>query len=506
MKKIKTFLFCSFFVLISCSLFSCKSTKIEVPEELTDSLAQELADGSDGQNEQTESETTEETASENSEEETGSDKNELSSQNFAIPQDFDEPAVEDIELPPEPVIEEPEPVVETEPEPVVIKEEPVIADETLLPAQEPVNTNQNETSAGQKTDADLEQLNKGQETQAEEPQKEELAETQEQTQEPELPQEPEPEPEPVFVPVPSRSVTLRKGENLIVTYPGSGWIYMGSTSEYNILASKGRKLGSTDTKFTLMAKDSGTQIHHFYKVDNLTGEYIDDYLEVIVQDKKGSSKTTVNAPDYASIIPPKPETPAKASIKEIKTQEEPVETPVSEPAVKQTPSKKTEPSKQAEPAKKTETPKKEEPKPVAHSDDPVIQYYVQTSEPQEAEPLLMDEGDDISFIDIDQEEGYSNHQGADSELLLNKAQELYDSKDYEGAYLVLLDFFELAQDNRDKGLYLQGQILEADSSVKDIKNAVKAYKDLTDNYPASDLWDKANKRIIYLKRFYIEVR
>ena len=129
------------------------------------------------------------------------------------------------------------------------------------------------------------------------------------------------EPEEIII-TPSRTVTLKKGETLIVTYPGNGWIYMGSTSEYNNLASRGRKLGSTDTKYTLLAKEAGTQIHHFYKIDNLTGEYIDDYLEVTVLDKKGKSSTTITAPDYATTVPKKPETPAKSTATKNKEKQE----------------------------------------------------------------------------------------------------------------------------------------------------------------------------------------
>ena len=78
--------------------------------------------------------------------------------------------------------------------------------------------------------------------------------------------------------IPSRSVSLKKGETLVVTYPGTGWVYMGSTSEYNNLASRGRKLGSADTKYTLLAKEAGTQIHHFYKMDHLHKKLFLPYL------------------------------------------------------------------------------------------------------------------------------------------------------------------------------------------------------------------------------------
>ena len=90
--------------------------------------------------------------------------------------------------------------------------------------------------------------------------------------------------------------------------------------------------------------------------------------------------------------------------------------------------------------------------------------------------------------------------------LLQEAQVLYNEKEYSAALKKLNQFFEFSTDNRDEALYLKGQILEAKSDVRDIKGAIDAYTTLTKNYPASRLWDSANKRIIYLKRFYLEVR
>jgi outer membrane protein assembly factor BamD (BamD/ComL family) len=50
-----------------------------------------------------------------------------------------------------------------------------------------------------------------------------------------------------------------------------------------------------------------------------------------------------------------------------------------------------------------------------------------------------------------------------------------------------------------------GQLLEADSPIKNIKEAINTYQSLCDSYPASKYWESANKRIIYLKRFYIDI-
>ena len=262
--------------------------------------------------------------------------------------------------------------------------------------------------------------------------------------------------------IPSRKVTLKRGETLVVVYPGSGWIYLGSTSEYSNLTSKGRKLGSTDTSYTLLAKESGTQLHHFYKTDNLTGNYIDDYLEVTVLDSKGKSSTRITAPDYAEIVPKRPE-------KKV-TPQAFVE------AASQENSESTESLPIDAAQSKTEK---------AGSDEEALNYFNSDSD---------DEIEQLDTPDVDIKE------------LLNQARALFNEKKYAEAEKCLSVYFEYASENRDEALYLLGQIYETESSVKDIKKAVETYQNLIQNYPSSAYWDRANKRIIYLNRFYFEAR
>ena len=295
--------------------------------------------------------------------------------------------------------------------------------------------------------------------------------------------EDEVEPEPEILP--SRSVSLKKGETLVITYPGSGWIYMGSTSEYNNLASRGRKLGTTDTKYTLLAKEAGTQIHHFYKVDNLTGEYIDDYIEVTVLEKKGSSSTVVNAPDYSQVVPKKPETPAKATPKQTQVQKE------------ETSDTKAVETKAVE-TKATET-KTAETK-TNQTSTPAVSKKDEITESKTAPEPEPENEDDVIVIDEEETE-----QVVDLEPLLEKARTGIASKKYDDAYTSLTQYLEWSTDNRDEALYLLGQLLESDSKYKDIKQAVETYQTLCDSYPASKYWENANTRIVYLKRFYLNI-
>lgn len=334
--------------------------------------------------------------------------------------------------------------------------------------------------------------------------------------------------------IPSRSVTLKKGENLIVIYPGSGWIYMGSLSEYNNLASKGRKLGSENTKYTLLAKEAGTQIHHFYKVDNLTGDYIDDYLEVTVLDKKGSSKTSVTAPDYATIVPNPPVKPAKATIQEeiiIPATEEITNqpniennSPVGKTSENTNTIDKTDDellvTKDADDKnqndlqivsednieKITKTTNNEN-NAISLNEKQSFEYIPEDVNSENDDVISIDESAgvfDVEDIDISIDEDFNKNDALqiNTDELLDNAIKLYQEGLYSEANDLLTEFFEYAINRQDEALFLQGQLLETDSPLKDIKSAIQTYELLIKNYPASIYWNDANKRIKYLRKFY----
>ena len=279
--------------------------------------------------------------------------------------------------------------------------------------------------------------------------------------------------------IPSRSVTLKKFEYLDITYPGTGWIYMGITDNSKDLTYFGRKLGTKDTQFSLQARAAGTKIVHFYRNDPLTGNYLDDYIEIIILPENGSNKTHIQAPEYK--LP-------------VQKKEVPAEVPADTPAEssEETPSTaKVETKSETKVETKTETPAKAQPQKTETKTTTETTAATTTAATEaENEVIVVDPSPALP----------------DSSSLLQEAKVLYNEKEYASALKKLNQFFEYSTDNRDEALYLQGQILEAKSEVRDIKGAIDAYTSLTKNYPASKLWDSANKRIIYLKRFYLEVR
>jgi hypothetical protein len=146
--------------------------------------------------------------------------------------------------------------------------------------------------------------------------------------------------------VPSRKITINLGEKLIITYPGVNWKFYGITDKSKDLELLKRTIIKTNTAFEFVSKKDGTKILHFYKLDNLTQNYIDDFIEIqiisnnesdvieitdeneeIKTPSKQPEKTVKKAPEYKKI-----ESPKKIGTK--KNQEK-KETPVQKTEVEQ---------------------------------------------------------------------------------------------------------------------------------------------------------------------------
>ncbi|MBQ5847598.1 MAG: hypothetical protein IIW49_01615 [Treponema sp.] len=291
---------------------------------------------------------------------------------------------------------------------------------------------------------------------------------------------------------PSRSMTIKKNQYIDITYPGTGWIYLGQKDNKKDFTFFGRKLGGKDTSFTLRAKNPGTYLLHFYKNDPLTNSYIDDYLEVIVENKETSSTEHILAPNYATIVPPKVTITAetrKENKKQIqnktidenrnkqqKTQEEQIQNSVTKKQI-----------------------------------DSSVKTVIQTQDAENTNEIP-ETSNTQNIIETKQEENNTQKQPnqnldklKESELLA-LAKKQFTNKEHSNALYTLEKFFEKAVSKIDEGLFLQGQILESKSDVQNIKGAIDSYELIVKSYPASAYWTQANKRTIFLKRFYINIR
>lgn len=282
--------------------------------------------------------------------------------------------------------------------------------------------------------------------------------------------------EPEKIPViPSRSVSMKNSQYLDIVYPGKGWIYLGEEDGKNLMRYFGRKIGDKNTSFSLRSREEGKTILHFYKNDQLTGAFIDDYLEVEIKGKNSSAERIL-APDYSSIVPP-----AQKNVNQEK---------ISSPEIS---NQKNELSETSPKISEEKTVDKKD----SENENLATQNSAEISSSNEVVP-----SQEISSISIEK----NNSSDSSVDELLKAAQEKFNSKKYKDSLACLESFFEKADSRIDEGLFLQAQIFESNSSERNIKNALDNYETIVRRYPQSPIWKKASERVTYLKKFYFNIR
>lgn len=310
--------------------------------------------------------------------------------------------------------------------------------------------------------------------------------------------------------IPSRDMKMQKNQFLEVSYPGLGWIYLGDDTGRESFSYMGRKIGSTETVFTLRSKLEGEALLHFYKNDALTGTVIDDYLKIIVQGKS-TTNDRVKAPSYALVVPPKPQRKAA------------VQTPLVENTKNSSASHETD--KTPETQKTNITQNQEQKKPSiaqASAKDnlqdfneesgskTVIQNTQTKAEIEEDPDMFVGEAEVEDLMNPSETKSSVNlipsNELNSSDQILELANKCFSEGKYKETLAHLDDFFEKATTRIDEGLFLKGRTLETPSEVRNIKEALDTYETIVNQYPQSINWEKAKERVIYLKKFYFNIR
>lgn len=316
--------------------------------------------------------------------------------------------------------------------------------------------------------------------------------------------------------VPSRSVTIKRNQYLDVVYPGNGWVYLGE-NETSLLRYFGRRIatknGNTTFSFRSGSK-AGDAVLHFYKNDALTGNFIDDYLEVIVEDEIFRGNVRARAPDYAEIVPPKFE---KRREEQAKTEN--LSSPENQNSAlqadknqnSQNPETSVEKSNFSNNQNLRQNSSNDNMKTVISNTDSDAEkaqghsenFYTQNP----AETQTVEENQNFAEnVEAEPEVQVEQENFQADESILEKAKELFNEKKYAESLENVQNYINGASTRLDEAYYLLGQLYESNSSIKNVRNAVDAYDTVTKNYPLSKLWRNAKERSIYLKRFYIDIR
>ncbi|MFC2599592.1 MAG: hypothetical protein ACFNX1_00245 [Treponema lecithinolyticum] len=277
--------------------------------------------------------------------------------------------------------------------------------------------------------------------------------------------------EPVIIP--SRSVSAKINQFIDIVYPGKGWIYLGEVKAVKppVISFSKRVRDNENTLFSLQAKRAGTTLLHFYKQDPLAASYLDDYVEVNVLNERGTARDHIRLeahplPDATSVQPSENNENANRQ------------------------------SAQAGASGQNGTPSGAEAIAGGNGTTSGINGSAASAGTTGKGTQNKNAGETETAIEA----------VLDADALFEKAQTAYNEKRYADALQALDEYFKIAEKNIDRALFLQGKIYESNSEFKNIRKALAVYEKLSAAFPESDLWESARKRVIYIKRFYLDIR
>lgn len=295
-------------------------------------------------------------------------------------------------------------------------------------------------------------------------------------------EEPEEEPKSKI----SRSVSVGKGQRLELSYPAEGWVYLGEATGQKGLKYLHRKLQKGNSVFTFNAEKDGDYILNFSFFDVFSDEHILDSVAVTVTSDKKTPAEKITAPPY------------KREGKKNKGKGE------SKDGAQNTDIQKLDiPSVQKEPSQKTETkPKTEED--IFPSAEPINKN---ASAGQGSNSPVFDEPDVFAnTAETNSRISKQPETGKDGKTLIEKAEKEIAAGNAEDALKTLEEFFAFSASHLDEGWFLKAKAYEINGKLKNMKAALEAYKFIVKAFPESRLWEKADARIRYIEKFYINIR
>jgi hypothetical protein len=263
----------------------------------------------------------------------------------------------------------------------------------------------------------------------------------------------------------SRTVRATVGQLVEVPFRGTGWVYLGETGARRGLAYDSRRLDPEGQSFIFRAEAAGTYFLKFYKQDFINDYIINDYVQVIVGEAPDTSALGwFNPPLDRGRVIAEPRWP-EADVPEAALPQKENPAPASEP-----------------PAVPSRPPLAPVSEPSAEA--PAVQPPVVSAETSAAE-MPADAGPD-EYV-----------KQAKAEQDAGRAAQALSILDGMKAKFPALS---------DEALWLYGQLYEANSPRRDIRQALECYRKLVREYPQSGRVPGAQKRIAYLERYYFNIK
>ena len=306
----------------------------------------------------------------------------------------------------------------------------------------------------------------------------------------------------------SRVVRVTVGQILEIPFRGTGWVYLGELASRRGISLNSRRNDNEGQTFVFNIEEAGTFILRFYRQDYTRGFILNDYVQVIVEETRTAGGAGwFNAPLDRGRIVAEPRWPSALEEAEIirgsgtsAAGAAPVYTPGTITPVQEIPAPPDSPAVQGFASQDAALPD-------SSADSSADESASQPSFPiQESGALPVYPG--LQSPVADQPDGSAElvQERIQPELLLQRAQQVFDTGNVAGAIALVDQYIEYYPGGSDEAYWLYGQFYEAASPNRNILLSLDYYRRLVNEYPQSSRLSAARSRVAYLERFYINIQ
>ncbi|MCL2213576.1 MAG: tetratricopeptide repeat protein [Treponema sp.] len=338
----------------------------------------------------------------------------------------------------------------------------------------------------------------------------------------------------------SRIVRANVGQILEIPFRGNGWVYLGELASRRGIVYSSRRNDTDGQSFVFSLDEAGTYVLKFYRQDFIRNFIINDHVQVIVGEAPAAVTGWFNPSYDRGRVIAQPRWPSALEEAQIISGRLPSSEPVisgiiltNEPsqstnatqptqntasaaqgtaavqnstiAAQSTPSQSSTATAQtaAAPSQTTTSPSTQTTQGTFSADPypgstPV--FNTQPTDLQSADSQLSDVSDIAESAVIPQIPSIP------PEVLLQSAHESFNGGNIASALTSLAQYMDSYPAGSDEALWLLGQSYEANSPNRDILRSLDYYRRLTNDYPQSERFEDARRRISYLERFYITIQ
>ena len=301
----------------------------------------------------------------------------------------------------------------------------------------------------------------------------------------------------------SRIVRATVGQMIEIPFRGTGWVYLGELGNRRGISYDSRRLDITTgtsgssgfiegQSFIFRAEAAGIYILKFYKHDFIQDYIINDHVQVIVGDDPEFLGGRFGSPVDRGRVIAEPRWPL---VPETRTQE------TGPAADSETDSMAAEETISiAQPPDETLSPAPAAPTPAA----PVTVRPRQSSGDDGIVPVAPPQAAASAQQNLSSPELIPSD--APISEYIRRARLEFDAGRVESALTILDAMKQRYPSGSDEAWWLYGQLLEANSSSRDVRLALEYYRRLVREYPQSSRAGDAQRRIAYLERFYFNIR